>query len=148
MNLYPITVLDPMTAASGFNSLSSGSLVVIPLDLTTVAMTQVTVVQASLTQDFSLRGWISLYPDGIALANDFPILRGNGLPIVIYVPLQTPPDDCIPVAVPASGLYYLNILNLTNVANIFAFTKADLKANVAVMGAAATSTAGTISFSR
>lgn len=147
MSLFPITILDPITAASGFNTLLSGSLVVIPLDMTFAAMTQITIVQASLTQDFSLRGWISVYPDGIALASVFPILRGNGLPIVIYVPLQTPPNDCIPIAVPASGIYYLNVLNLTNESNVFAFTKADLEVGVPIMGASASISAGSVAVS-
>lgn len=147
MSLFPITLLDPTTAASGFNTLSSGTLVVIPLDMTTVVMTQVTVVQASLTQDYSLRGWISVYPDGIALASVFPILRGNGLPIVVYAPLHTPPEACIPIAVPASGIYYLNVLNLTNESNVFAFTKTDLEVDVPVMGAFASAAAGSVAVS-
>jgi len=130
MALYPTITIDPVLAASEyFNNLPSGTLALIPLDMRTVMMTEITIAQASLTQDYSLRGWVSAYPDGMSVvlppANVFAIMRTGGVPIVVHTASQTPPDDCIAVVI-ASGQYYLNVLNLTNAANVFAFTKTDL----------------------
>lgn len=124
MPLYPVIDLDPMVATSDFNLIPSGSLVTIVIDMIATTLSVLTLIQVSLTQDFSLRGWISSAPDGIPIGHYMPILRVGGWPIVVYVPPETPPEDCIPIAV-ESRRYYLNILNLTNEANVFKFSKAD-----------------------
>lgn len=123
MNLYPIIWFSPAVAVLGPNLLPPGTLGVIPIDMKDGVMKQLTAAHVSLTQDFSLRSWISLYIDGISLMPNpghFPLLRGNGLPIVLYH--RFPPIfPCIPVRVTKPAIYYFNILNLTNEGNQFTF---------------------------
>lgn len=126
MSLFPITELDANTAAQGNNLLPAGTLIVIPIDMTSVRMTQITVAQVSATQDYSMRTWLSEFPDGVAIApGPFPVLRTSGLPFVVYITGQTPPDGCYAMLV-TPGTYILNIVNLTNEANLFSFSKTDL----------------------
>lgn len=131
MGLYPITFLDAITAALAPNSIPSATLVAIPIDMTTVQMTQITVAQLSFTQNYSLRAWLSIDPAGIPLKPNtppdfFPVLGVLvGLPIVIYTAPQTPPVNTIDIVV-AAGNYIFNILNLTNELNVFGFSKTDL----------------------
>lgn len=124
MSLYPIITIDAAAAADGPNALASGTLAVIPIDMTVHAMVQLAIAQASLTQDFSLRGWISALPDGASLTpypGVFPVSRVAGMPIVVYGVLQTPPSPCIAVPIMRPDIYYLNLLNLTNEPNQFLF---------------------------
>ena len=124
MTLYPITNLSPLVAAIGGNLLPSGSLITIPIDMTIAQMTQIIVGQISQTEDFGMRGWISLYPDGISLISGlssvFPLMRMSPQPLVIYIQGQIPPVGAIEALV-KPGQYYLNILNLTNTQSMFAF---------------------------
>ena len=117
MSLYPTTVLDATTAASGNNLIPSGTLLVIPIDMTVTQMTQIGLAQLSLTQDYSLRTWVSVYPDGMPIGGIFPILRFASLPFTIYIAGQTPPQNTGYGVLVTPGSYYLNILNLTNEAN-------------------------------
>ncbi len=135
MSLYPIIQIDPSIAVLDPNKIPSGTLIVIPIDMTTVNMTSLTISQVSNTQDFSLRAWVSIYRDGDALPSPalpqpssgiYPVLRWVGLPLVLYLPGFTPPDDTVPIALPGPGLYYFNLLNLTNELNYFGFGKTDL----------------------
>ncbi len=132
MTLYPITILDAVDAVLEPNPILSGTETIIPIDMTTTLMTELTVFQMSNTQDFSLRAWLSKYQNGIALPSigfatggNYPIRRFGGVPIIIYVAGQSPPANTFPIEV-TPGQYYLNILNLTNEQNIFGFTKTDL----------------------
>lgn len=131
MALYPITFLDAVTAGMAPNPIPSATLVAIPIDMSTVQMTQLTVAQLSFTQNYSLRAWLSVYPAGIPLPPDappdfFPVLGAMvGLPIVIYTATQTPPGNTLDILVDA-GSYIFNILNLTNELNVFGFSKTDL----------------------
>ena len=125
MSLYPTTILDAESAGLRPNPIPSGSLIVIPIDMTTVAMTQVMLVQVSYTQDYSLRTWLSLHPDGLAIAGVIPILKTAGIPLVIHIADQILPPDVNAIAV-EPGQYMLNVLNLTNEANVFSFSKTDL----------------------
>lgn len=125
MSLYPTLLIDATTAADGPNAVPSGTLALVPIDMTQRVMVQIDVAQASLTQDFSLRGWISTTADQeslVAYPGYFPLLRGNGLSIVLFLPLHTPPAACIAVPVVRPIVYYLNILNLTNEVNAFVFS--------------------------
>jgi hypothetical protein len=125
MSLYPMTIKDASTLSEP-NLLASGSMIIAPIDMTTIQMTQITLQQMSNTQDFGIRAWVSLYQDGIALgAGNYPLLKFGGLPIIIHTSAQTPPDECFPVLVEA-GPYFLNILNLTNSSCYFGFSKTDL----------------------
>lgn len=131
MALYPITTLTPATASVEPNLLPSGTLFVIPIDMTTVNMTQLTLNQMSNTQDYSMRAWVSQFPDGIPLPSSvgtgiYPVMKWDGLPIVVYLSGQTPPENTYSIEVPSSGIYNLNVLNLTNMANYFGFSKTDL----------------------
>ena len=123
MDLYPTTVLDAATAASDNNTIPSGNLIVIPIDMTVTQMTQITLRQISLTQDYSLRMWLSVYPHGMTVEPGmFPVLRFGGVPFVIYVAPQTPPSDTYPIFV-LPGVYMMNILNLNNETNMFTFSQ-------------------------
>lgn len=131
MGLYSTTMLAATAAVAAPNPIPSSTLVAIPIDMTTVQMTQITVAQLSFTQNYSLRAWVSTYPGGIPLNPDtppdfFPVLANMvGLPIVIYTPSHTPPANTLDILVEA-GSYVFNILNLTNEANVFGFSKTDL----------------------
>lgn len=125
MSLYPIIELDPEIAALDPNMLPAGTLIVLPVDMSSVQMVQIVLVQLSQTQDYSMRTWLSRYPDGIAIAPGvFPVLRGQGLPFVIHTADQTPPENTNAIQVEA-GNYILNILNLTNEINVFSFSTTD-----------------------
>jgi hypothetical protein len=124
--LYPSITLDPLIANLHNNVVPSGTLVVLPIDMTSVQMTQIKMLQISFTQDFSLRAWLSVYPGGTPLPPGyFPLLRTSGVPFVVYCAGQTPsPPDLASLVEP--GRYMLNVLNLTNVENEFSFNKMDL----------------------
>jgi hypothetical protein len=136
MSLYPITTLDATTAGLNPNGIMPGTLIVIPIDMTTVQMTSFDLQHLSNTQDYSLRAWLSKYPDGVPIpssidgvatiaAGIYAIIKFSKLPMVIYIAGQTPPIDSFDILV-SPGLYNLNILNLTNEVNVFGFIKTDL----------------------
>jgi hypothetical protein len=125
MGLYPTTILDAVTAASGYNCIYAGTLVAIPIDMAATQMSEITLAQMSHTQDYSLRAWLSEYVGGVAIPPGFiPVLKTASVPIVIYTASQTPPANTIGIPV-VSDCYILNILNLTNENNVFAFSKTD-----------------------
>ena len=113
----------------------SGALIVIPIDMLGVQMTQISMAQLALTQDYSLRTWVSLDPDGLAIERYFPILRTGGVPFVIYIAGFTPPANTSPILV-TPGSYFLNILNLTNEQNVLAFNQIDLALSPSIVGGA------------
>lgn len=127
--LYPVITFDPVVAAVNPNSLPSGTLALVVIDMTSVLMTQIYVSQVSLTEDFCMRGWVSEQPAGISIIfpfpDMFPLVRMTPRPLVIYVHGQTPPINNI-LAPVTPGLYYLNILNLTNSPAMFAFSQITL----------------------
>jgi hypothetical protein len=133
VSLYPITYLDAATAVLQNTLMPSGALVVIPIDMLTVQMTQINMAQLALTQDYSLRTWVSLDPDGLAIERYFPILRTGGVPFVIYIAGFTPPTNTYSILV-APGNYFLNILNLTNEQNVLAFSQIDLALSPSIVG--------------
>lgn len=124
VSLYPTTVLEASVAAEEPNVILAGTLTVIPLDMTVSQMVQLNLWQMSIwTEDFSLRAWISVFENGIPYPpGPTPIIRYGGAPIVVYVESQTPPEHSIAVPVPP-GVYFLNILNLTNSTNIYGFAE-------------------------
>ena len=144
MSLYPTIVLDAATAALDNNFIPPGTLVVIPIDMTVPQMTQISMAQLSLTQDYSLRTWVSVYPGGRVIDALFPILRTVGLPFIIYVAGQTPPANATYTILVTPGNYYLNILNLTNEANVFAFSQTDLSASPSIDGGVSIGVIGTV----
>lgn len=127
--LYPYYLLDPVTAAINPNMLASGTVVLLPIDMTTILMTQIIVTQVSLTQDFGMRCWLSVYPLGVSLIAPLPdvfaLSRMTPRPLIIFVNDQVPPPNSI-LANVQPGLYYLNILNLTNHHSAFSFTQTNL----------------------
>jgi hypothetical protein len=129
MTLYPTITLDPLTTVIGGNIVPAGSLVIMPIDMSAVLMRQIIVGQISQTEDFGMRGWVSLYPNGISLITGlnavFPLMRMSPQPLVVYVQGQSPPLGSIQALV-TPGLYYLNILNLTNTQSMFALAMATL----------------------
>lgn len=129
MPIYPITITDTDTLSVDPNLLLPGNMTCVPIDMTTVRMTQITMQQLSNTQDYSLRAWVSLYREGVALGDDskktYTIMRNILLPIIIYTAGQVPPVESFSVLV-EPNYYFLNILNLTNEANYFSFVKTDL----------------------
>lgn len=129
MSLYPSITVDPNTAAASPTFVPAGQMILIPLDMTSVMMTQISLAQLSLTQDFALRAWVSPFPEGISVvaapSNVFPVMRTGGLPITVYVSPENPPTGTLPIEV-IPGFYYLNILNLTNATTAFSFSKTDL----------------------
>lgn len=133
MNLYPITILDAATAGSANNLMPSGTMLVIPIDMNDIQMTQISMAQLSLTQDYSLRTWVSLYPASIPIDGLYPILRAASVPFIIYVAGQTPPANTKPILV-TPGRYFLNILNLTNEQNVLAFSMVDLALSATLTG--------------
>jgi hypothetical protein len=122
MSLYPITVATAATLSINPNLIASGSLIAVPIDMTANQMIQIILQQASNTQDFGLRASISLWEDGIAIGETYPLLRFAGLPVVVYVEGQTPPVETVPILV-APGYYFVNVLNLTNSPAYFAFSQ-------------------------
>ncbi len=134
-SIYPITVLDSSVAILDPNLILSGNLIIIPIDMRISHMIQIGVFQMSNNQDFSLRGWISNLPNGQPLYSttgyylnrgDFPITKYGALPVILFNPGQTPPiAQSFSVEIP-SGVYYINIQNLANEANIFGFTLTEL----------------------
>lgn len=123
MSLYPITVATADTLSLNPNLINSGSLTSVPIDMTANQMIQFTLQQASNTQDFGLRGWVSEWEDGIAISDIFyPLLRFAGSPVVVHVAAQTPPAETVSILVPP-GYYFINILNLTNSAAFFSFSQ-------------------------
>lgn len=130
MSLYPTTVLDVITAAENPNPIQPGNLIVIPIDMTSTVMTTIDLQQMSNTQDFSMRAWLSIYPSGAALPSDdnpagiYPVIKFSQYNIVVYQNGQTPAESTFPINV-LPGMYFLNILNLTNELNYFGFTKTD-----------------------
>jgi hypothetical protein len=143
MSLYPVTITDPATVSVGNNGIASGTLIAVSIDMTSTQMMQIVMAQLSLTQDYSLRTWVSVYPDGNAIAPGvFPILR-NGIPFIIYVAGQTPPSNTYAILV-TPGSYFLNILNLTNENNVFAFSPTELALAIFIVGCESTGSANIV----
>jgi len=102
--------------------IASGRWIGIPLDMNSCVKQQITLTQASYTQDFSLRFWISIYPLGAPLYAPQPVLKTAVLPIVVFVEgTNVAPEDGIPISLPA-GMYVLNVYNLTNEMNLLELT--------------------------
>lgn len=124
MNLYPVIIFRPAVVVRGPNLLPPGTLGVVPINMTDDdIIVQVKIVHVSLTQDFSLRYWVSPFIDGLSVMPHpgfFPVLRGNGLPIVLYSHFP-PLYPCIPVLIRRRAVHYFNVLNLTNEGNQFTF---------------------------
>lgn len=129
MSIYPISITDAATLSTEPNRISPGNMTCVPIDMTTVRMTKILLQQASNTQDYSLRAWLSLYQEGVALADNsiktYTIMRNVLLPIIIYTAGQTPDAESFSVLV-VPNYYFLNILNLTNEVNYFSFIKMDI----------------------
>jgi hypothetical protein len=129
-SLYPYSFLDPVTAMNGPNLLPSGSLVLMSIDMTTTQMTRIIITQVSLTQDFGMRYWLSQYPAGVSVIGSSPhelaVSRMSPMPLIIYNVGQTPSDDRASLAQVMPGIYYLNVLNLTNCPAVFLFSTTDL----------------------
>jgi hypothetical protein len=107
-------------------SLPSGGWIGLSLDLTTLVRAQITLTQLSYTQDFSVRAWISVYPNGIAVPpGPWPVLRTGGLPILVYTDAQMPMADIVPVPL-APAQYTLNLRNLTNEDNLVGYSRLNL----------------------
>jgi len=100
--------------------ISSGTWIGLPLDLSSSPQVQITLVQASYTQDYSLRYWISLYPFGVPLAPPRSVMKTAVLPVRVCVPGYGV-EDSMRIEV-APGVYILNVYNLTNQSNLLEFT--------------------------
>ena len=100
--------------------ISSGTWIGLPLDLISSSQVQITLVQVSYTQDYSLRYWISLYPFGLPLAPPRPVMKTAQLPIRVCVPGYGA-EDAMRIEV-EPGCYILNVYNLTNQSNLLEFT--------------------------
>jgi hypothetical protein len=115
---------------NGPNLLPSGSLVLMSIDMTTTQMTRIIITQVSLTQDFGMRYWLSQYPAGVSVIGSSPhelaVSRMSPMPLIIYNVGQTPSDDRASLAQVMPGIYYLNVLNLTNCPAVFLFSTTDL----------------------
>jgi hypothetical protein len=126
--LYPHIFIDAVTAGNGPNLLPSGNLALVQIDMTVTQMTRIIVTQVSLTQDFGMRFWLSVKPLGSSIISTWPrelaVSRMTPEALFIYTFGQTP--DSGSLAQIAPGLYYLNILNLTNCPSVFMFSKTDL----------------------
>ena len=127
--LYPHYTLDPASASAEPNLLASGTLALIPVDMTVTQMTRIVMTQVSLSQDFGIRCWLSRYPLGESVIAPPPgmmaLSRMTPRPLIVYTAEQTPPSNTVLAQVPP-GLYYLNVLNLTNCPVIFLFSYTDL----------------------
>lgn len=120
-------------AAQGFARIPPGGLYVVSLELAPASLAQIIMAQASPTEDWSLRSWLSAVPRGEALASLMPpfsalfwsLPRTLVLPVVLYTPEQTPPAPALAIAA-NPGTYYVNVLNLVNAAATLSFTSARL----------------------
>jgi hypothetical protein len=122
MALYPFNIFSPNAAQTGFNPVLAGCLSVVgPFSL--VNTVAITVRQASMTEDFSLRAWFSGVPCGVAVANAiFPVQTHLPAPFWLYVLGTTPPAPMYTAPAPA-GVYYFTIQNLINQTVNFVYTQ-------------------------
>jgi hypothetical protein len=124
MSLFPYTVIDPAIVKTGFNPLLASCMAVIPLTL--VNSIAITVRQASLTEDFSLRAWFSIIPCGLPVASaQFPVQTYLPAPFWLYLRGTVPPAAMYTVPATA-GAYYFNIQNLINQTVNFVYNEVDL----------------------
>jgi hypothetical protein len=131
--LYPISVLEPADASLGYNTILQGCMVVIPFTLNENGAIIMKAVHAALTEDYSIKCWFSLLPNGSPINYEpptnatFSLLR---LPfeIVVYDPATEPPgtlngEEVMQILNPLPpGQLYFNLLNLINKQNIFTFS--------------------------
>lgn len=130
-NLYPITIaqLDQIIAVP--NQINQGSMWCVPITLEAGTANTIVALQASVTEDFSIRSWFSLQPNANSLFLDnekafFNLLR---IPtqLVMYDQNYAPPQLVNPktqyqILFPLQpGNYYMNFLNLINQKNVFTF---------------------------
>lgn len=122
MSLYPQIELEP----AGMFEVPSGSLGLVALDVPADGAVDVTVRHIGLTQDHSLRCWLSYRKGGEAI----PLLENR---TAVWHPNRTP-DEKVTVAgtdwggssqtfsAKVTGRVWLNLLNLVNQVNAFAIT--------------------------
>src|SRR3569623_119827 len=94
---------------------ASGNLIMFPVDSSQFNMLQITLSQLSQTQDYSLRAWVSVYPNGTPLAPGYvSVLKVGGLPLVLSVFGLISPINTLLCPIALRQQYMLNVLNLTN----------------------------------
>jgi hypothetical protein len=124
MALFPYAILDPLVAKAGFNPLLASCMAAVPVVL--VNSIAITIRQASLTEDFSLRAWFSVIPCGLAVATAiFPVQTYLPAPFWLYINGTVPPAAMYTVPAEA-GTYYFNIQNLINQTVNFVYNEVDL----------------------
>ena len=120
--LYPIielTIDQPDTVYQ----IASGSLAVIGLTVDPGSAQTISMAQLANSQDFSLRAWISIKKDGQPIDSGVWaswVLSKRSDAFVLHDAAIAPPDGMRSVPV-EPGSYWLNILNLVNSNNMFAF---------------------------
>lgn len=113
------------------NEIKQSSMWCVPIALEAGTANVIAALQASLTEDFSIRSWFSLQPNSNPLFEDserrfFSLLR---IPtqLVMYdenypAPSLVNPKTQYQILFPLTpGNYYMNFLNLINQKNIFTF---------------------------
>ena len=128
VGLYPITII-PLDHTDDIIKTDNGSLTVIPITIMASSLTSFVVTMASMAQDFSLRVWVSVERNGIAIGPTWHANRTSDKVCVLYTPDASPPENVFGVPVEIGGSYFINILNLTATENAFKF---DMTASVSL----------------
>ena len=106
---------------------TAGNLLMFPVDMSQVNMLQIALAQLSQTQDYSLRAWVSVYPNGMPLPPGYvSVLKVGGLPLVLFAFGLIPPTNTLLCPIALRQQYILNVLNLTNEDNVLGVTTANL----------------------
>lgn len=123
MDFIDLDVLAVDQVAERTLSVASGNLIVFPVDSSGFDMLQITLTQLSQTQDYSLRFWVSVYPNGMPLIPGYvSILKAGGLPLVLFASGLIPPTDSLLCPIAIRQQYMVNVLNLTNEPNVLGVT--------------------------
>lgn len=129
MALYP-TVYVSLEDIQGMTELLSSNLMVVPLVINPQQGQMLALAQLSPTQDYSLRFWLSMKPNGIFVPTNASFYHMNRTADRLYLYYDmnsTPPSapNILGIPVP-TGSYKLNILNLVNAENVFSFSSTDV----------------------
>ena len=126
MSLYPTIDIDP--SVQGRQTSPQGSLALIPITIDPGQAVRVVLLQTGPAQDFSMRAWVSVLPDGVSVSTD-SVSAYWSLPrmpdMFILHDVAVTPDATAFRTIPVPpGSYVLNILNLVNSENTFSFSTA------------------------
>lgn len=128
MAAYPFTIqtLEP----SGSYKVGPGCILSSKFEMTPESLLTIMMIKPALTQDFSLRCWISRYPAGTSIETIKPIVSfWHPDRVVMHsICLHTTEEGLTESNIQnynlqtVPGTHYLNVLNLTNLSNLYSGT--------------------------